>query len=264
MCKQSAISKIVCFLALCLLISLCSSSVWAVSRVLEFEWAVNDSESYDWDDDTDWEIDASSESGSMDIDCDSTFTVLEDNGDNSYDIECATTNVTVTVDNGTPESLNDGSDECIMNDGRGREVSPLDHTLIFPDLDDGWDFGSHSDQTGPFTTIAVDVDDTWTQTVTVTPYGQSPQTMTITCTLLEWTTLGGYNVGKIRRTYTVPVNAYNAATGETMSGSISRTDDVWHSYDEKLTVSTSSSGTGTITIDGAVIDLVMTSTQTIQ
>jgi len=253
-------------LAICVIVTLSTSHVYGVDRMLEYDWTVDNSKSYTYSSDSDWENDASSESGSVDVDCTMAYTVVEDNLDNSYDIDWDTSSVTRTIDNGTPEGFDNGADTEIQEDGRGKTLHQLDMTLLLPGIaDSSWDFGSDdSEQTGPFPSVAVDVNDTWSQVVNVTPYNQSTQEMTISCKLLEWTTLSGYNVGKIQRTYMRPINAYRSSTQQTMSGNLSVTEYVWYSWDDKVLVKNEINTTGTVEISNIDIDVTNNVILTIQ
>lgn len=222
---------------------------YAVARVLEYDFDVNGSWEYDVDQDLDWEKDEWSESGSRDIDCNVTYTVVEDNGDSSYDIDIDQDNGTITIDNGSPNNMSTGSDTMIQEDGRGKFIHELDYDLLLPDLDgDEWYQGTRSDSTGPFISIAVDVNDTWTHTIYVTPYGEEQQTVNINCKLLEWTTLNGYNVGKIERTYTYPIHCVKKSDSNlTIDGDYSVTEYWWFSYDNNILVKSESTESASLT-----------------
>jgi len=243
--------KMLVMLIVVVLVTFClTDKSFAVARVMEFNFDANDIWTYTLDMDSDWEIDELSASGSRDLDGSIVYTVTEDNGDNSYDIDVEQTDVTLTVDGGSPQATTDGSDTMIRKDGRGQITHELDENLLLPSMDGDEFYGETiSDQNGPFISTAVDVNDTWTHTYYVTPYGESQQTMNISCKLLEWTTLNGHNVGKIERTYTKPIHTVHKVDSERIvDGDLSVTEYWWFSYDEKFLVKTESTLTGTLTI----------------
>jgi len=251
-----------------------TNTSFAVARVLEYKFTVNDSNEYTYDLDNDWEIDERAESGSRDVDCDITFTINANNGDGSFDIDVDQDNSTITVDNGTPENMATGSDTSIQEEGRGKVTHELDWDLVLPDLDgDEWYKGTRSDGTGPFISTTVDVNDTWTHTVYVTPYGEGQQTVNINCKLLEWTTLSGHNVGKIERTYTYPVHQVKKSDSNMIiDGDFSITEYWWFSYDENLLIKSEVSSSVTLTCttsldspdDEYLMDVTLTTVMTLK
>jgi len=92
--------------------------------------------------------------------------------------------------------------------------------------------------TGIFSDSAVDVNDEWTQTIQVTPYSESPQNVTVWCTLPEWTTLDGYSVAKIKREYTKPACALVVDDEDTatVTASVDVVEYVWYAYAEHRVV----------------------------
>ncbi len=247
---------------------------FGMSRVLEFGFSVTDNRIYTLDVDSDWEIVELSASGSRDLDGSVVYSVTGDNGDNSYNIDVDQTDVTLTVNDGSPSATTDGSDTMIRQNGRGSVTHELDWDLVLPGMGgDNMYWGTQSDQTGPFISTAVDVGDTWIQTYYVTPFRESQQTVNISCTLLEWTTLGRYNVGIIERTYTKPIHAVDKDnSSRTIDGDLSVTEYWWFSYDDRFLVKRETTETGTLTITSSAdppddeyeIDVTITTVETVQ
>ena len=229
--------------------TLTSGKAYATARVLEYDLVVDDNHSYTVNVDTNSDIDSESWSQLTEIDYTLTYTVDEDNGDGSFDVYATQTNGTITKDSGTPDAMTNGSDTQIMNTGRGRVLHPIEAELLLPDQDANWNWGSvPGDTTGPFISTAVDVNDTWTQTFVYQPYNQSSQNVNVSCKLEEWTTLNGYNVAKIKRTWTEPMSGINTNSepDETMSGNISVTEYWWFAYDENILVKSETTKTGSL------------------
>ena len=226
-------------------------AAYGVDRVLQRDWNVNDTQSYTLNVDIITDVDAESNTTTTDLDYTLAYKVDEDNGDNSFDISVNQTSGTKIVNGGAPSNMTTGSSTQIVNDGRGKVLTIANNDDLIPDMDEGWNWGSaDADQTGPFVSTAVGPDDEWTQTINVTPYNQSAQDMNISCKLIEWTTLLGYNVGKITRTWTWPISGIKSTTGETLSGSLNCSENWWYSYDDKRLVKSEANMTGTLSYDG--------------
>lgn len=245
-CKKKILMMLVIFAMAA--IGLTNESL-AVARKLEYDFTVNDSWTYTVDIDNAWAIHSESKSGTVAVDCDLILTVDNDNGGGSFDIAASQVDGTMSVDGETPVAMNNGFDTYTQNEGRGKTTHELDMDLVLPDFEiDKWNIGSMSDQTGPFSLAAVDVDDTWTQTYYVTPYGESQQTVTVNCTLLEWTTLNGYNVAKIQRTATWPKHWVNKDNSEVyIDGDANVTEYWWFSYDQNVLVKSQNTSADTLT-----------------
>ncbi len=224
--------------------------VYGEARVLSYELDEEQTWTCDLVVDSSWEIDELSASGTHKLEAELTYTVTEDNLDNSYDIDIDQDNGQITVDDVGPDGISTGSDSIVQEDGRGKIVSQFDHELLFPDDEfDDFYFGALAEDEGMFVTTAVDVTDTWTQDLTVTPYGESSQPVEVSCELIEWTTLDGHNVGKVRRTYTLPVHAVcKTDSNITMDGDLSVIEYVWFDYSNHLLVKIERTTSGTLTL----------------
>ena len=138
--------------------------VYGEARVLSYELDEEQTWTCDLVVDSSWEIDELSASGTHKLEAELTYTVTEDNLDNSYDIDIDQDNGQITVDDVGPDGISTGSDSIVQEDGRGKIVSQFDHELLFPDDEfDDFYFGALAEDEGMFVTTAVDVTDTWTQ-----------------------------------------------------------------------------------------------------
>jgi hypothetical protein len=224
-------------------------SAFAVSQLLAYDMAVDDTATHAYVDNSQWEIAELSDSGSRDTTCTLTSTILEDNGDGSFDVGIAQSNGQFRVDGGSWQSMSSANSTLTAFDGRGRCSAVPNLEALFPNSNDDWYWGASSDSTGPFIATAVDVNDSWSQTLSVTPYGLAQRNVTVTCTLLAWESLNGHSCAKVRRTWTHPVSGYNTAkTVQRLTGDLSITEYVWFDYANKIDVKSESTVTGTLTM----------------
>ena len=227
--------------------SVMAGSALGTARVLEYDFAVNDSHSWSVSDTWRAQCAELSLDDTSNFTCTRTSTVSSHLGDGEYSFSVGMTDQEL---DGSP--LTSGSDTAAMKEGRGLLTDAEDGSLLAPDLVSGHEDPGlgPDDQTGSFSASAVAEEDTWYQTVKVKPYGEASwQTVTITCELIEWTTMDGHNVGKIERTYTVPCCSYNWSAQTTTSGNISVTECWWFSYDEHVLVKATDSISGTLTVE---------------
>lgn len=231
-----AVSSIACLLF--------AAETHCASRVIEYDFAVNDSESYEVTSTTSIEIISTSYVGTGELNYDLELEVTTDNGSGNFDIELNQSNGTQTKGSGSPTSLASGSDTIKQNTGQGRITHNLDYTLLFPNSEiSAASMGTVSETDPPFVSTAVDVNDTWTQDISVTPYNSTAQTVTVTHTLVEWTTLLGYDVAMIHSTWTQPIHAKSGKDGE-LYGELDMERDTWFAYTDKILVKSVETGEG--------------------
>jgi hypothetical protein len=223
-------------------------NAFATPTVLGYDFVVNTQNSYTVDVDSDWNIAALSDSGSLDLDYTQTERISADNGGGNFDIYVTQTNGAKRVDGAASSNLSNGADTMKMDESSGKTTHPLDPSLMFPSFTMP-QYGSIAESTGVFSSSAVDVNDTWTQTIVVTPYNETAHTVNISCTLVEWTSLNGHDVGKVHRTWTQPMHWYNS-DGTEVYGDLNFTEDLWFAYSEKILVKSSLTGTGEMTLKG--------------
>jgi hypothetical protein len=222
----------------------------AASRVLEAGFTVNDSWSFDCTCSTEITSGATTATGLLTWTL--TETVDEDNGDGSFDISEDQTAMQWTENSGTPTNQTSRSSSTAVLTPSGKIVTQpnLKYLLNMSSIAGAtWDTGSIADTDGLFVTTAVDVNDTWTVDHVTTPYGQSAQTVTATATLLAWTTQGGYNVAKIRYTWTEPVRlCRSSGTTAYLEGELEVERIVYYAYAEKQVVRIE------LTVDGTALE----------
>ena len=237
--------RVICWAIIALSGVVSTSPAYATARVLSLVFAVNDVGTYSVSTSQTTTDLSTSESYTSSINCQIEISVTAYNGGISYDVLNAQTNGVQTID-GTSENLFNGSDTAKQNSGQGLITHPVDMQAIFPSTDIGGYNAGTCVEVGPmFSAVAVDVNDTWTQNLTVTPYGESAQTVTKTYRLLEWTTLNGYSVARIKVTWTEPSHGLNATGVETW-GNIDHEEYLWFAYAEKKMVKTSRTSTGSL------------------
>lgn len=231
-------------------IAFATQTALAQSQVLSYDFTVTDVQEYSYVASASWSIPELSEAGTEDVQAELTYTVQEDNNDDSFDVLVEQASGTRAINGGQPAAIAGGSSLMVQEDGRGKILTDIDPDLLLPSYEtDSFDRGTVTDQTGLFTTMAVDVTDTWTQTFDIDLPGQSTQPVTANCELLEWTTLNGHNVAKIKRSWTQPVYAvHTTSAGITISGDIEHVEYFWFSYGDHLIVKRTSASSGTLTM----------------
>lgn len=241
-------------------------SALGVSRTLAFNWNINDSKSYTYDTTVTTSLVGSGTSSSQETTSTLEYTVVQQNADQSYSLNWEAANTKTRTDGGSWITQTAGADTEKRNNGCGKLIKFIDEGALFPfSKDPNWNCGDIQDVTGCFPSVAVDVNDCWTQTIQVKPYGATSwQGAVINWQLIEWTTLNGHNVAKIHGTSTVPINLYNSSTGETLAGNMSMDITVYYAYGEKFIVELDDNASGTLsrTVSGqSGVDYLDLSTQ---
>lgn len=242
--------KMMLILVMTSMLLMAYGSSYGVSRVLEFDLAVDDSWSWSMTDEETTACDELSINKNDELTYTLTAEVTEDNGNGTFDLELTTTNVYLSEDGGQPQSQSGGSDDLTMTQGRGRWTVEPDGTLLLPgSVPSGCNMGTAAgDQTGAFITTAVDVYDTWYSSRKVTPYGESEQTVLATSELLEWTTFDGRNVAKIETIWTQPISVYDSVKGTLTAGDINVTEMMWFDYENHVVAKSITYSEGTLLV----------------
>lgn len=245
------------FMCIVSVVAMFPNMVFATARVLEFDFTVDESWSYSFDSNDLVEADSSSHTNELSGTI--TETVDVDNQDGSFDIDVNMTDMLWSEDGAEDQSLSDQDDLITVIEASGRITSQANWKTLFnfsSISSETWDSGTVSDDDGLFVSTAVDVNDTWYVDHTTTPYGQSPQTVTATATLQEWTTLNGHNVAKIRYTWTEPTRQKRTSgTVAYLEGDLECERIVYFDYENNKVVKDEQTSTGTLTyIEGVTQD----------